>query len=155
MPSTHQPIVPRAAVSVSQMAKMLGLSRGRFYELIAKNVFLAPIYSISTKRPFFTREMQETNLRVRVEQIGVNGEFVLFQERRPAPQSETPVRTPRRREGRAAAFVPGLKSLGLENVEAAAVERALAACYPSGTDGQDDGTILRTIFRHIRRSGTI
>jgi hypothetical protein len=137
------------------MARMLGMSRSRFYELMTKGVFLMPIYSISTKRGFFPREMQERNLQVRVEQIGVNGEFVLFQERRPGPQVEQPARPPRRRDARAATLVQGLKSLGIETADAAAVERALTACYPSGTNGNDETTILRTIFRHLRRSGTV
>jgi len=154
MPAASQPTVLRAAVSVSQMARMLSLSRGRFYELVAKGVFLPPVYVTGTKRPYFTREMQEANLKVRQDQIGINGQFVLFQERRPVPQAEASARSPRRREARAAGFVQGLKSLGIENVDAAAVEQALAACYPQGTDGQDDTTVLRTVFRHLRRSGT-
>ena len=145
----------RAAVSVSQMARMLGLSRSRFYDLMTKGVFLPPIYSISTKKAFFLREMQERNLQVRAEQVGVNGEFVLFQERRPAPQGEQASRSPRRRDGRTTALVQGLKSLGLETVHAAAVERAMTACYPNGVNGTDETTILRTIFRHLRRSGTV
>lgn len=149
------PPVVRAAVSVSQMARMLGLSRSRFYELMTKGVFLTPIYSVTTKQAFFTREMQQCNLQVRVEQIGINGEFVLFQERRPTPQGEQPARSSRRREGRVATLVQGLKSLGLETVDAASVERALAACYPNGTDENDETTILRTIFRHLRRTGTV
>ena len=154
MPSTHQPNVLRAAVSVSQMAKMLSLSRSRFYELVAKGVFVPPIYSTTTKRPFFPREMIEVNLRAKVEQIGVlTGEFVLFQERRPVTQIEAPERSSRRRDGRATTLVTGLKSLGLDNVNAAAVERAMSACFPSGTDGQDDATVLRTVYRHLRRSG--
>jgi predicted DNA-binding transcriptional regulator AlpA len=153
MPANQQ--VVRAAVSVSQMAKMLGLSRSRFYELMTKGVFLTPIYSIATKRAFFPREMQERNLQVRVEQLGINGEFVLFQERRPAPQVEQSARSPRRRDGRAAALVQGLKSLGIETADAAVVDRALAACYPQGTNGTDETTILRTVFRYLRRSGTV
>ena len=153
MPTNQQ--VVRAAVSVSQMARMLSMSRSRFYELMTKGVFLMPIYSVATKRGFFSREMQERNLQVRVEQIGINGEFVLFQERRPGPQVEQPARSPRRRDARATALMQGLKSLGLETVDAAAVERALTACYPNGVNGTDETTILRTIFRHLRRSGTV
>lgn len=150
----NQPVV-RAAVSVSQMAIMLGMSRSRFYELMTKGVFLPPIYSVTTKRAFFPREIQERNLQVRVEQLGINGEFVLFQERRPAPQVEQPARSSRRRDGRAAALVQGLKSLGLETVDASAVERALTVCYPDGTNGTDDATILRAVFRHLRRTRSV
>jgi len=152
MPAVNQSPVLRAAVSVTQMARMVGLSRGHFYALVKKGVFASPIYSIATRRPFFPRESQELNLQVRAEQMGVNGEYVLFQERHTPAQPSA--RTARRGNGRASALVQPLKSLGLDGVDASAVERALTECFPSGTEGTDDATILRTLFRHLRRSGT-
>ena len=153
MPANQQ--IVRAAVSVSQMARILGLSRSRFYVLMTKGVFLPPVYSVATKRAHFPRELQERNLQVRVEQIGVNGEFVLFQERHPAPQGGQSARSSSRQGARVTTLVLGLKSLGLETVNAAVVERALAASYPQGTNGTDETTILRTVFRYLRRSGTV
>jgi hypothetical protein len=135
---------------------MLNLSRSRLYDLIKRGIFVGPVYSVATRRPFFPRESQERNLQVRAEQMGVNGEYVLFQERRQhaQPPAEPSGRTAGRRNGLASSLMQPLKSLGLEGVDRAAVERALGECYPHGTDGTDDATLLRTVFRHLRRSGT-
>jgi hypothetical protein len=152
MPTANQSPVLRAAVSVTQMAKMLSMSRSRLYDLVRKGIFAAPVYSLTTKRPFFPRESQELNLKVRAEQQGVNGEFVLFQERR-APV-EPSGRSIGRRNGLASSLLQPLRSLGLDGVDVAAVERALMECFPTGTDGQEDAAVLRSIFRHLRRPGT-
>lgn len=154
MPAANQSTnLLRAAVSVTQMARMLGLSRSRFYDLVVKGIFLPPVYSVATRQPFFLREMQETNLRVKAEQQGaLTGEFVLFHERRRPPQVERQGRA-RRRNEQASGLVQALRSLGLENVDAAAVERAMRTCYPDGTDGQEHAAVLRTVFRHLRRPG--
>ena len=87
MPSrTNVPSGLRAAVSVSQMAKMLRLSRASFYEHVRRGNFLAPIYSLGTRRPIYTAEMQQRNLEVKATQMGANGEYVLFYERQPRGQ---------------------------------------------------------------------
>ncbi len=155
MPSNGQSSTElRAAVSVVQMAQMLDMSRGHFYSLTAKGVFLQPVYSVVSRKPFFTREMQIINLRVRAEQIGVNGDFVLFQTKRSPSERGVTTRPSRRKNNQSSAIVQGLRSLGLENVSAAAVERAMKACFPNGPAGNDEGSVLRSIFRHLRRQGT-
>jgi len=35
------------------------------------------------------------------------------------------------------------------------VEKAVADCYPKGTSGHDENDILRTVFRHLKRVGTV
>src|SRR4051812_4777481 len=97
MPSrTNTSTSLRAAVSVSQMARMLGLSRAAFYSHIKKGDFVAPVYSLATRRPVYTAELQSLNLEVRATQVGVNGEFVLFYERQQREQSEERARQRRR-----------------------------------------------------------
>ena len=153
----------RAAVSVSQMAKMLELSRGRLYELIDKGVFYPPVYGITNRRPFFPQDTQEANLRVRADQIGANGQFVLFYEHRPRQYRRQPhSTTANRRQGNAAprqnnvtsSLMSGLRSLGMADVNVAQVGQALAECYPNGTEEADDSTVLRTVYRHLRRART-
>ena len=39
--------------------------------------------------------------------------------------------------------------------DAAVVEKAVAECFPKGTAGQDEHDILRTVFRHLKRAGTV
>ena len=145
----------KEAVSVSEMARMVGLSRARFYELVAQGVFVPPVHSVSSKRPYFNAELQERNLQVRqTHRAALTGETVLFNEKRCSPPRPAPPvvrRTGRRRAAPQAGLVEGVKSLGIE-ATAAQVEQALASCFPSGTVGHEETAVLRTIYRHLRRS---
>src|ERR1043166_9731973 len=70
----------KAVVTVSEMARMVGLSRARFYQLQKAGVFPAPAYQAG--RPVYTEEQQQVCLEVRRKHRGVNGEPVLFYARR-------------------------------------------------------------------------
>ena len=70
----------KAIVSVSEMARMCGLSRARFYQLQKAGVFPAPAYQEG--RPVYTEEQQQVCLEVRKKNRGVNGKPVLFYARR-------------------------------------------------------------------------
>ena len=50
----------KEAVSITEMARMVGLSRARFYELVAQGVFVPPVHSISNKRPYYNPELGVT-----------------------------------------------------------------------------------------------
>ena len=143
----------KAAVSVSEMAKMVGLSRARFYELIERGVFTRPVHALTTKRPFFTAELQQVNLEVRQSQQGLNGEFVLFYQRQEQGRARRAVRRSRQssRHGEHADLIHGLRSLGIDPT-AAEVAQAIESCFPGGTNGTDQSTVLRDVFRHLRCS---
>src|SRR4051812_26915169 len=131
MPSRNSVSTLRAAVSVTQMAKMVGMSRASFYEHVARGHFLKPLYATGSRRPVYTAEMQQQNLEVRSNKKGVNGDFVLFNDRGPREQ---PQRLPRR-DSATTAIVPGdlrrrLEGLGLMNLTDAQVERAFVVCFP-------------------------
>ena len=138
----------KAAVSVSEMAKLCTLSRARFYDLVQRGVFLTPIYSIATRRPFYTDTMAERNLAARQSGIGCNDEYVLFYEKKPVSSSPQ-----RRSSQRHDGLIEGLKSFGLATVTASLVVAAITICFPSGTEGTDESEVLRAVFRHLRRQG--
>ena len=149
MPVQNMPAFrPKAAVSVTAMAKAVGLSRSQFYAYMKRGVFPWPVYSLATRRPFFTAEMQQEILEVRQSGIGCNGEYVLFYERR--TPSAPSIQPPSRRAPNAG-LVEGLKSLGLSNVTQTQVAAAVAAVYPNGTDGVDEAVVIRSVYRHLRR----
>ncbi len=75
-------IQTKKAVSVSEMARMAGLSRSRFYQLIG-TAFPPPVYDAKTRRPFYTASQQQTCLEVRHRNCGIDGRPVLFYARRP------------------------------------------------------------------------
>lgn len=138
------------AVSVSAMARMVGLSRASWYAYIKRGVFLAPIYSTGNKRPLYTADMIQQNLEARQTGIGCNGEYILFYEKH-SHATPSPVRPARRNCHRE--LLDGLKSLGLDDVTPGQVEEALAVTFPNGPGTADESTVLRAIYRHLRRSG--
>lgn len=146
----------KAAVSLSEMARMVKLSRARFYDLVERGVFLHPVYSLANKRPFYTADMQAENLAARQTCIGCNGEYVIFYERKPKPAASRPASASAAvRHHEYSHLIAGLKSLGLVSVSAAQVEEAVATSYPNGMTGVDESMVLRTIYRHLRRLGTV
>jgi hypothetical protein len=64
------PIRTKEIVSVAEMARMCGLSRTRFYQLVGEGVFPSPVYDLRTRRPFFTEQMQAVCLEVRQRNAG-------------------------------------------------------------------------------------
>src|SRR5262249_37653088 len=143
-----------AVVTVSEMARMVGLSRSRFYQLVESGVFPQPVYCVSNRRPVYVEELQQTCLEVRRRNCGVNGQPVLFYARghRLPAQTRTsrPAKAKPPKAGGHADLLDGLVALGLSTT-AAEVESALMALYPSGVSGADQGEVLRQVFLHLKR----
>jgi AcrR family transcriptional regulator len=155
MPNRNAETGLRAAVSVTQMAKMVGLSRAAFYEHVRRGHFVAPMYQPgSLRRPVYTAEMQRQNLEVRATQLGVNGEYVLFYERQPREESERPGRRSRSEApgGVASDLLRRLEGLGLQGLSESRVEQAVAECFPHGAAGVAEPEVLRVIYRQLRRT---
>jgi len=127
-----------AVCSVSEMARKLGLSRARFYQLVNKRVFPPPLRS-GTRRPSYPPDLQQECLTIRKTRVGFNGLPVLFNRRRVRPQS--------RSVGQYDGLVAALMNMGLK-VSADAVRQAAHALYPAGSpESQDE--VLRNLFRHF------
>jgi hypothetical protein len=139
----------KAAVSVAAMCRLLKMSRSQVYWHIKKGTFHAPLNLPSNHRPYFTASMVEDNLRARESGVGVNGEYVIFYERQATgtKPSEKKSKTDH------SSLIDGLKALGLTTVTTEQLDAALSTCFPQGTSGQDEGAVLRTVFRHLKRSG--
>jgi hypothetical protein len=145
--------VEKQAVTVAEMAKVVGLSRARFYQLLG-TAFPFPLYDVATKRPYFTPELQETCLEVRRRNCGIDGKPVLFHQRE---EAVSPVRPkPSRRktmpnDSRHRDLVDGLRSLGMAGVTAAEVETALKELKVSDSALKENGKVLRAVFLHLKR----
>ena len=129
---------PTKTVSVSTMAKVLGLSRQRFYQLIG-SAFPHPLYDITTRRPFYPEDLQRTCRRVLKDGIGINGQPVLFN----APRNG---RTKGRANGKHSLILDGVKSLGLTQATADQVKQAIKTCFPDGTGDLPQNEVIRTVF---------
>lgn len=145
-------IVFKKAVSVTEMAAMVGLSRARFYQLQQAGTFPPPEYQAETGRPFYSEKGQQICLAVRQRNQGVDGQAVLFYEkRRKYPTSSSKARPTK--SVHAKKIPCGLKALGLATVTADQVNAVLQKSYPAGLDGVDTGQVLRDIFLQIHHSG--
>lgn len=144
-PKAENPM--KAAVSCSHLCRLLKMSRSQFYFHVKRGTFHAPLRLPSNQRPYYTASMVEDILRARETGVGVNGEFVIFYDRQPKAEGTKP-------KADHSALVEGLGLLGLTNLTTGQVEAALTACFPKGTAGQDDASVLRTVFRHLKRAGS-
>jgi hypothetical protein len=145
----------KAAVTVSEMARMCGLSRARFYQLQKTGIFPPPLYDVSTHRPVYDEELQKVCLSVRHRNCGVNGKPILFYARRPPLVHPTPktkrVRAPIPKKDQHLELIEALHALGLASVTPAQVGAAMKEVYPQGTAGVDQAEVVRTVFLHLRR----
>ena len=135
----------KAAVSVSEVCRQLGMSRSQFYLHVSRGTFHSPLRLPSNQRPYFTASMVEDIVKARETGVGVNGEYVLFYERQTAVKSET--------KHDRSSLIEGLKNLGLVGVTSAQVDAAMSFCFPDGNHSHDESNVLRTVFRHLKRSG--
>jgi len=142
----------KAVVSVAEMARMVGLSRARFYQLVG-TTFPWPLYDVASRRPFYNEELQSVCLEVRRRNCGIDGKPVLFYSRRPA--TAPPLRRPKKaaaaKDGKHADLIDGLKGLGLVAVTVAQVAEAVKELYPNGASDVPQGEMLRAVFLHLRR----
>ena len=142
----------KSAITVSEMARMCGLSRARFYQLIG-SAFPYPLYSVSTKRPFYDEDLQRVCLEVRRRNCGIDGRPILFCSRPAVPKakshrggSASPRKTVKHTN-----LIVGLAGLGLGGITDEQVEAALVKFYPRGTNGVDEATQLRSVFVSLMR----
>jgi hypothetical protein len=150
-------VVSKTAVSVTEMARAVGLSRARFYQLVRRGTFPPPDKEPVTGRPCYFEDGQRRCLEVRRRNCGINGKPILFYSRRrdfgavkrkqPKPKLEAAGKD-------VAALVAGLNALGLTTATAAQVEQVTRDLYPQGTAGIDQGVVLKAVFLEIRRRNT-
>ncbi|HEX2922900.1 MAG TPA: hypothetical protein VHS28_02595 [Chloroflexota bacterium] len=149
----------KTVASVADTARLIGLSRARFYQLQKAGIFPPPVYDLRTRRPVYTEEQQRVCLEVRRKNCGVNGRPILFYCRRPAiaasvaRRSPTPPRSPQtpttQRQGYPE-ITAAVRSLGLQATDGQ-VASAVTAVYPGGIGGRDEAEVVRAIFLHLRR----
>ncbi len=166
------PSLSPSAVSVSDMARMVGLSRSRFHQLLQVGVFPKPAIDPESKRPFYDSEGQAVCLQVRQRNCGVNGKRVLFYARpfgahlaaKPRPLGAQSSSSARKKKSEAKQttskpskldlLVEGLKSLGLPNVTAAEASAAIHQVFPIDSQRPADEEVLLKVFRHLVRQNS-
>jgi len=142
-------------VSVSEMARTVGLSRSRFYQLIG-SAFPHPSRDPQTGRPFYDEDQQQTCLEVRRRNCGIDGRQVLFYARRSSPSLT--LRRPRKSKAKTekpasqfAAVLEGVRALGLASATERQIEQAVRELFPAGTTDAEPGEVIRAVFVHLMR----
>jgi hypothetical protein len=139
----------KVAVTVAEMARMCGLGRSRFYQLIG-TAFPYPLYSVSTRRPFYDQEMQQVCLEVRRRNCGIDGKPILFYARSINRATSTkPRKVSKAVPVGHAELLEGLTALGM-NATLAQVKEAISTLYPSGANRVDPASLLRAVFIHLQ-----
>jgi hypothetical protein len=126
-------------------------SRARFYQHVRAGAFPRPVYLKG--RPVYTADLQAQVLEVKRRNLGINGEPVVFYGRRKpvAPSRKKRPGKPELTGKDIPALLDGLNALGLTTATAAQVVAVTEELYPQGTEGVDQGQVLRAIFLELRR----
>ncbi len=138
----------KAAITVTEMSRMVGLSRARFYQLVKEGVFPPPVYCVRTRRPIYVEDLQNVCLEVRQRQCGVNGRLVLFYSARatgPAKPRKTVTLKPQYPDVLAAVRALGLAATSDE------VAQAVKSLYPNGLGSVGQPEVIRAVFLHLQR----
>ena len=148
-------------INISTMAKLLNLSRSRLYQLIDQGVLLKPVYLSSNKRPVYTREMAVRNLEAKHNNVGINGNVIMFYSARTSTTIAKPKKTVKKStdqkivsSDKHACLIDTLESLGLENITSSKIDSAIQKCFPDGTENVSDDDILTEVFRHLKCRNT-
>ena len=142
--------ISKAIVSITEIARMLELSRSRFYQLLESGFFPKPKYDDRSKRPYYDIELQQKCLGCRQSGVGIDGSYMLFY-------------SPRTKETKYSKKVIGnktrfsqyddiydtLKQMGLETT-VEQVQQGLIEIYPDGIDEVEQGLVIRELFRHFK-----
>ena len=142
-------IETKAAVSVTDMAKMVGLSRQRFHQLVREGIFPVPKKGVSNSRPYYDTEQQEICLNVRRQNQGVNGELIMFYSARTKTKPAKTV-TKKANSSQHAELVEALKGLGM-TAKPEDVAEVMKVIFPDGTEGKDAGEVTRQVFLQLRQ----
>jgi len=148
----------KVVLTISDTARLVGLSRSRFYTLMQQGVFPMPLYLIATKRPFFDERLRDECLEVRRTGLGINNQPILFYPRRVGPpttrssksslrgKKKTPATNPR-----VLRLIELLKGLGVESLSPQSVTAVLSDCFPNGADDKADHELVGPVYRHLRQ----
>lgn len=167
MPESNAP--QQVALSVSDMARLIGLSRSRFHQLLKDGFFPLPQECPRSGRPFYDVAGQASCLAIRRTHRGLNGKTVMFYARRfgvleaatvkrqakplGAQRSSSARRkktdAPRNVPSKIDILVDSLKQMGLQHVTSAQATQAIDACFANDSEKPSDEAVLLAVFRYL------
>ena len=140
----------KTAVSVTEMAAMMGLSRARLYQLIRKGKLPTPDIEEGSKRPYYNEDKQRQCLDVRRRNCGIDGKPIMFYaRRRDVGVSRKKVERAKPAANPHADLIDQLGVMGI-TATAAQVDAVVKELFPSGTTGVPQEEVFRAVFLRIR-----
>ena len=140
----------KTAVSVTEMAAMMGLARARLYQLIRKGKLPTPDIEEGSKRPYYNEDKQRQCLEVRRRNCGIDGKPIMFYARRrdvgvsrKKVEQAKPVTSPH------ADLIDQLGVMGI-TATAAQVDAVVKELFPNGTTSVPQEEVFRAVFLRIR-----
>ena len=139
--------INKAIVSMTEISKMVQLSRARFYQLLEQGFFPKPLYDDRSKRPYYDLELQQKILECRQSGIGVDGSFMLFY----SPRKNGTVSHLKKKkvDPMIKEITETLQEMGLDTT-VKQVEQGISEIYPEGVGDQDQGVVIRGLFRYLK-----
>jgi hypothetical protein len=117
-----------------------------------------PCYDLRTRRPLYLQQTQKLCLEIRATNIAWDGSYVVFNQKHSASAKHSRMRRGPKSDLIAATADPavrelieGLRALGINDNDEQ-IKTAVAECYSERLDAVPPGTVLKTVFRHLRRS---
>ena len=147
--NTQKLSITKPIVSVNETCRMIGLSRSRFYQLLDSGFFPKPLYDERSGRPYFDAALQKQILESRQTGIGADGSYMLFYSPRKKEGHTKKSKKPTKNYSIHQEFTETLTSMGLDCDEKD-VSAALTELYPDGTEGIDQGLIIRELYRFLK-----
>ena len=139
--------INKPIISITELVQTLQLSRARFYQLVKSGFFPKPLIDSRSKRPYYDIVLQGQILDSRSTGIGIDGSLMLFYSSR---KLETvPVIKKKKVDPLVKELAETLESMGLDTT-VEQVQQGLIELYPDGTDGIEQGVVIRDLFRHLR-----
>lgn len=143
-------------VSIQQLCSLLSISRSRYHQLVNAGYLAPPVYTMDSRRAYFTRDLAEKNLSVVRNNVGLNGKVCLFYHTRRRtgkgpvqPANSSNQAPPRKADFSCQELIEQLSLLGLKEVKLAQVEMVISKLYPDGIQNVDEGEVLKTVYRAI------
>ena len=140
----------KPVISVIEACRMLQLSRSRYYQLIKSGFLPKPKIDERSQRPYYDAALQEKLLECRQTGIGVDGSILMFYTPRTQKNTTDKKNKAKRVDPVIKDYVETLKSMGLETT-AQDIQDALKEIYPEGTNQEDQGLVVRELFRYLKQ----
>ena len=139
----------REAMTISETARLIRMSRSRFNELLG-TVFPLPKRD-GQGRPYFDRDQQMRIVEIRRTNRGMDGTPILFRAMGsrsslpPKPRTKPAVPKQDHTE-----LLNAVRGLGLEKATHKDIGQCIATLYPNGQLPADQGTLIREVFLSIK-----